>query len=38
MAARESETAVTAALAERCGRQPVTANAVAEIVRAQPAG
>ena len=35
LAARESETAVTAALSELCGRQPVTADAVAEIVRAQ---
>lgn len=35
MAARESETAVTAALSELCGRQPITADAVAEIVRAQ---
>jgi hypothetical protein len=37
MAARESETAVTAALAELCGRQPITAGAVAEIVRSQQA-
>ena len=35
LAARESETAVTAALSELCGRQPITADAVSEIVRAQ---
>lgn len=37
MAARESETAVTAALAELCGHQPITAETVAEIVCAQQA-
>jgi CRP-like cAMP-binding protein len=35
MAAKESETAVMAALAELCGRQPITAQAVEELVRAQ---
>lgn len=35
MAAKESETAVAAALAELCGRQPITAQAVEELVRAQ---
>ncbi len=32
MAAMESETAVTAALSSLCGRQPITADAVAEIL------
>lgn len=35
LAARESEAAVTAALSALCGREPITADAVAEIVRAQ---
>lgn len=35
MAAKESETAVAAALTELCGRQPITAEAVEELVRAQ---
>ena len=35
MAAKESETAVMAALTELCGRQPITAQAVEELVRAQ---
>lgn len=35
LAAKESETAVAAALTELCGRQPITAQAVEELVRAQ---
>jgi len=35
MAARESETAVIAALTRLCGRQPITAQAVEELVRTQ---
>jgi hypothetical protein len=35
MAAKESEAAVTAALTELCGHQAITADAVANIVRAQ---
>lgn len=35
MAAKESEAAVMAALSELCGRQPITAQAVEELVRAQ---
>lgn len=35
MAAKESETAVTAALTELCGRQPITAQAVEKLVRTQ---
>lgn len=35
MAAKESESAVTAALTELCGRQPITAQAVEELVRTQ---
>ena len=35
LAAKESETAVAAALTELCGRQPITAEAVEELVRAQ---
>jgi len=34
MAARESETAVGAALSELCGRKPITAGAVAELLQA----
>lgn len=33
LAAKESETAVTAALTELCGRQPITAQAVEELIR-----
>lgn len=35
LAAKESEAAVAAALTELCGRQPITAEAVEELVRAQ---
>jgi len=35
MAAKESETAVAAALTDLCGRQPITAQAVEGLVRAQ---
>lgn len=35
LAAKESETAVAAALTELCGRRPITAEAVEELVRAQ---
>jgi len=35
MAAKESETAVATALSELCGRQPITANAVEEMLHAQ---
>ncbi len=35
LAAKESETAVAAALTELCGRQPITAQAVEELVHAQ---
>jgi hypothetical protein len=35
LAAKESETAVAAALTELCGRQPITAEAVEELVLAQ---
>jgi hypothetical protein len=35
LAAKESETAVAAALTELCGRQPITAEAVEGLVRAQ---
>jgi hypothetical protein len=35
MAAMESETAVTAALAEICGRQPISACAVEQILNKQ---
>ncbi len=35
LAAKESETAVAAALTELCGRQPITAQAVEELVLAQ---
>lgn len=35
LAAKESETAVAAALTEMCGRQPITADAVEALVRAQ---
>lgn len=35
MAAKESEASVTAALCSLCGKQPITADAVAEIVHAQ---
>jgi hypothetical protein len=35
MAAKESESAVTVALTELCGRQPITAQAVEELVHAQ---
>jgi transposase len=37
LAAMESETAVTAALSGLCGKQPITASAVEEILRAQQA-
>ena len=35
LAAKESETAVAAALTELCGRQPITAEAVEQLLRAQ---